>query len=133
MEEKQLKEILEKHQKMLNNEAGGKLADLSGANLSGAYLSVANLRRADLSVADLSGATIYYTKLTINWIISTLNKSGINSKKQVRERLQNASIEELEDLEKSIQGIITEKILEQDFKKTYATIVKPQDVLNKKD
>ena len=47
MEEKQLKEILEKHQKMLNNEAGGKLADLSGANLSG---------------ADLSGATIYYTK-----------------------------------------------------------------------
>lgn len=56
-------------------------------------------------------------KLTINWIISTLNKSGINSKKQVRERLQNASIEELEDLEKSIQGIITEKILEQDFKK----------------
>lgn len=72
-------------------------------------------------------------KLTINWIISTLNKSGINSKKQVRERLQNASIEELEDLEKSIQGIITEKILEQDFKKTYATIVNPQDVLNKKD
>lgn len=40
-----------------------------------------------------------------------LNKSGINSKKQVRERLQNANIEELEDLEKSIQGIITEKIL----------------------
>lgn len=71
-------------------------------------------------------------KLTINWIISMLNKSGINSKKQVRERLQNASIEELEDLEKSIQGIITEKILEQDFNKTYATIVKPQDVLNNK-
>lgn len=46
-------------------------------------------------------------------------------------RLENASIEELEDLEKSIQGIITEKILEQDFKKTYATIVKPQDVLKK--
>lgn len=37
----------------------------------------------------------------------------------------------IEDLEKSIQGIITEKILEQDFKKTYATIVKPQDVLKK--
>lgn len=71
-------------------------------------------------------------KLTITWIISALNKSGINSKKQVRERLQNASIEELEDLEKSIQGIITDKILEQDFKKTYATIVKPQDVLNNK-
>lgn len=68
-------------------------------------------------------------KLTINWIISTLNKSGINSKKQVRERLQNASIEELEDLEKSIQGIITDKILKQDFNKTYATIVKPQDAL----
>lgn len=57
MEEKQLKEILEKHQKMLNNEAGGELANLSGADLSGAYLSVANLRRADLS-----NTIIYYTK-----------------------------------------------------------------------
>ena len=42
MEEKQLKEILEKHKKRLNNEAGGELANLSNA--------------------DLSGATIYYTK-----------------------------------------------------------------------
>lgn len=47
MEEKQLKEILEKHQKMLNNEAGGELANLSTADLSG---------------ANLSNTTIYYTK-----------------------------------------------------------------------
>lgn len=67
MEEKQLKEILEKHKKRLNNEAGGELANLSGvilcrADLSNANLSGANLGGANLSGADLSGAAIYCTK-----------------------------------------------------------------------
>ena len=58
-----LKQILELHKKWLNNEAGGKRADLSGAYLSGAYLrgadlSDAYLRRADLWDADLSGADL---------------------------------------------------------------------------
>ena len=51
-----LKQILELHKKWLNNEDGGKRADLRGANLSGAYLRGANLRGADLRGADLSGA-----------------------------------------------------------------------------
>lgn len=38
MEEKELKTILGLHQKWLNNEAGGKRANLQGANLRGAYL-----------------------------------------------------------------------------------------------
>ena len=58
-----IKEILAKHQKWLNGEAGGERADLSWANLSradlrGANLSEANLRGADLSRADLRGANL---------------------------------------------------------------------------
>ena len=53
-----LKQILELHKKWLNNEGGGKRADLSGADLRSAYLGGADLRRADLSGADLSGANL---------------------------------------------------------------------------
>ena len=58
MEQAELKEILEKHKKWLNNEEGGEKADLSGAYLSGADLSGADLRRADLSGANLSCADL---------------------------------------------------------------------------
>ena len=51
-----LKQILELHKKWLDNEAGGKRADLSGADLRGAYLSGANLSYADLRGAGLRGA-----------------------------------------------------------------------------
>ena len=56
-------QILELHKKWLNNEDGGKRADLSGADLSGADLcsvdlSGANLRGADLRGADLGGADL---------------------------------------------------------------------------
>ena len=53
-----LKQILELHKKWLNNEAGGKRADLSGANLRGTDLSGADLRGADLRDADLRGADL---------------------------------------------------------------------------
>lgn len=58
-----LKEILEKHMKWLNEEAGGERADLygadlSGADLSGADLCEANLRGADLYRADLRGTDL---------------------------------------------------------------------------
>ena len=58
-----IKEILDKHQKWLNGEAGGERAnlswaDLSGANLRGANLSMANLRGANLSMANLRGANL---------------------------------------------------------------------------
>ena len=51
-----LKQILELHKKWLNNEDGGKRADLSDADLRRADLSDADLRDADLCGADLSGA-----------------------------------------------------------------------------
>ena len=59
-----LKQILELHKKWLNDEDGGKRADLSGADLSGADLrgadlSGANLSSADLSSADLSGSYLW--------------------------------------------------------------------------
>ena len=53
-----LKTILEKHRLWLNNEDGGKMANLSEADLRWANLREANLREADLSEADLSGADL---------------------------------------------------------------------------
>ena len=53
-----LKQILELHKKWLNDEDGGKRANLRRADLSGADLSGANLRRADLSGADLRDADL---------------------------------------------------------------------------
>lgn len=59
----ELKEVLVKHEKWLNNEKGGKSADLHGADLRGADLHGANLRGANLRgaslrEADLSGAEL---------------------------------------------------------------------------
>ena len=64
-----LKQILELHKKWLNNEDGGKRANLRGADLlganlcradlSGAYLRDADLRDADLCDADLRGAYLW--------------------------------------------------------------------------
>ena len=76
----ELKEILEKHRKWLNDEDGGEqadlrcaylsYADLRGANLRGAYLSDAdlhdaNLRDAYLSDADLHGTNLDYSCLPL--------------------------------------------------------------------
>ena len=82
MEEKKLKEILDKHIAWLRNEVGGERADLfradlfradlSGANLYGADLFRADLFRADLSGADLSGADLCRADL------SGANLSGAN-------------------------------------------------------
>lgn len=56
MTKERLAEILAKNRAWLNDEEGGKRANLRGADLSGADLSVANLGGADLRGADLSGA-----------------------------------------------------------------------------
>ena len=63
MEQKQLKNVLELHQKWINKEPGGKGANLRGANLRGADLLEANLwgadlREANLREADLRGADL---------------------------------------------------------------------------
>ena len=48
MEQKKLVEILEKHQKWLDDDPDGERADLRGADLTGANLRWANLRGANL-------------------------------------------------------------------------------------
>jgi len=58
-----LKEVLRLHLMWLNDEEGGKRADLRhadlrGANLRGANLQSANLRHADLQSANLRGADL---------------------------------------------------------------------------
>ena len=58
MDANELKSVLEKHKKWLNNEDGGKRADLYNTDLRGADLSVANLNGANLSEADLSWADL---------------------------------------------------------------------------
>lgn len=55
MTQKELKAILDKHKKWLNDEEGGERANLSGADLRGA-----DLNGADLSEADLCGANLDY-------------------------------------------------------------------------
>ena len=84
MNGEEIRIVLEKHEKWLNNELGGIRADLSGediygldlrgANLYGAnliradlrvaYLIKTDLREANLSGADLSGADLYEAKLS---------------------------------------------------------------------
>ena len=63
MEKEQLKEILEKHKKWINNEEGGKRADLYRANLIEADLYKANLIGADLRRAYLRGANLIEANL----------------------------------------------------------------------
>jgi uncharacterized protein YjbI with pentapeptide repeats len=58
MNAEELKIVLKKHSKRLNDEDGGQRADLLGANLRGANLRVADLSRADLRDADLRGANL---------------------------------------------------------------------------
>ena len=55
---KELNEILDKHQKWLNNQIGGENANLSYADLRSADLRSANLSYADLSSADLRSADL---------------------------------------------------------------------------
>ena len=61
MEQKELDEILQLHKMWLNDEEGGKCADLRGADLQDADLRGADLRDADLRDADLRGADLDYS------------------------------------------------------------------------
>ena len=67
MTQEEIREVLEKHKRWLNESEGWSeedRANLSRANLSGADLSRANLSGADLSGADLYGADLYRADLS---------------------------------------------------------------------
>ena len=64
MDATELRTILEKHARWLNDDPDGERANLSGANLSGANLTWANLSGADLTGADLSRANLTGANLT---------------------------------------------------------------------
>lgn len=63
MNKQELKEILKKHERWLNNYNDGCKADLRCADLRGADLRWADLTGADLRSANLSGAYLSYAKL----------------------------------------------------------------------
>lgn len=63
MTSEEIKKVLELHKKWLNNEEGGKRADLSEADLRRANLSGYNLREAGLSDADLREADLRWVDL----------------------------------------------------------------------
>ncbi|MCM1259642.1 MAG: hypothetical protein NC182_01700 [Prevotella sp.] len=52
-------------------------------------------------------------KITLDWIIQTLCKDGINSKKIVRDRLRNAKSNELYDLSYDIHSKAYDKLKEE--------------------
>lgn len=58
MKDEELREILEKHRKWLNNEDGGERANLCKANLQNADLRKANLQEADLQGSNLRGTIL---------------------------------------------------------------------------
>ena len=58
-----LRYVLELHKKWLEDEEGGKRADLSGENLSNVNLSNLNLESAVLINTDLTGANLSYANL----------------------------------------------------------------------
>ena len=58
MTQEELRTILEKHKKWLNDVPGGEHANLKGAYLAGAYLEHANLRCANLKGANLEHANL---------------------------------------------------------------------------
>ena len=58
MTQEELNTILDKHKKWLDGEAGGKRANLCGANLNRANLRWANLCGANLREANLCGANL---------------------------------------------------------------------------
>lgn len=74
MNANELQEIINAHQRWLNNDPGGTQANLSEADLSEADLKWANLSRADLSEANLSGA-IGLQKPT-EWLIPLVQSDG---------------------------------------------------------
>jgi uncharacterized protein YjbI with pentapeptide repeats len=86
--------ILENHQKWLNDEKGGELADLEGADLYGANLRGADLSNAILSNAILSNANLYGANLRgANLRGADLNNAILNNANLNRANLSGANLE----------------------------------------
>src|SRR5574343_864066 len=77
MDDKQLREILDKHRDWVYGRKGGVRANLDGADLSKANLTRANLSGANLSGANLSGANLYGANLS-RANLTRANLSGAN-------------------------------------------------------
>ena len=79
---KELKRILDRHAKWLDDAEGGERADLSEADLSDANLWETNLSEANLSEANLSGANLSWADLSEADLsganLSEANLSGAN-------------------------------------------------------
>jgi len=77
MNRAKIKRILDLHKKWLNNEQGGVVADLHGADLCGADLKRADLSGADLRKANLCWANLRGAELT-EVDLSEVNLRGAN-------------------------------------------------------
>jgi uncharacterized protein YjbI with pentapeptide repeats len=87
MNTEELNKILSDHKKWLNNERGGKRANLQeanlqGADLQGAYLQGADLWGADLQEANLQGANLDFSCIPL-WCGSFNMKVDDNILEQV--------------------------------------------------
>jgi hypothetical protein len=83
MTTEQIKDVLDKHMKWLNDEDSGEKANLHGANLHGADLSWADLSGADLSKANLHGA---------NLIGADLSKANLHGANLIGANLHGANL-----------------------------------------
>lgn len=77
MIQEELNKILELHRKWLNNELGGRKADLRRANLINVDLRFSNLRYANLSDANLRGTDLSGTDLSFA-DLSDANLTSVN-------------------------------------------------------
>ena len=88
MTQKELKMILDRHRKWLNDEEGGERANLYRANLCGADLGGANLNGANLCGADLGGANLNRADLRE----ANLNRADLREANLNRADLREANL-----------------------------------------
>ena len=95
----ELKEILDKHKKWLNEEDGGERADLSSADLSSADLSNADLSSADLRYADLRYANLRYANLyNADLRYANLSNANLSNANLSNANLRYARLDEKEKI-----------------------------------
>jgi len=99
----ELREVLRLHKLWLDNERGGRRADLTYANLSNADLNRSYLSGAELDSADLSDANLSYTDLSdadlsnaslndANLRDANLSKADLTEASLTRANLSNANL-----------------------------------------